>query len=270
MRHVQTRAALLRVLDTGGNKPALVLAPDGPCVIEHFEGLVESFAEQFRVVCFDMPGAGFSFPARGYRFGLVETADAMIELLDRLSIEKAAFAFSCANGYFAMNLAKRYPWRTTHLVLAQTPSFAEMRKWTDRNIPGLLRVPFLGQAVTAAKAEFLASRWFDRALPRASKHRTGLLLPAQQALRTGGCFCLASLVQGLLRIEEDDTSGVRCPTLAIHGDSDFSHQATDFRSITGPVPHARVTRFEGCGHFPDLERADQYADTVKRFLLGTG
>jgi pimeloyl-ACP methyl ester carboxylesterase len=167
-----------------------------------------------------------------------------------------------------MNLAKRYPSRATHLVLAQTPSFAGMRKWTDRNIPGLLRIPYLGQVVTAAKAEFLASRWLDRALPRDSAHRVSLPRPAQQALRAGGCFCLASLVQGLLRIQADDTCGVRCPTLAIHGDSDFSHRATDFRSITEPVPHARVTRFEGCGHFPDLEQADRYADTVKRFLLG--
>jgi len=270
VRYVQTRAGALRVLDTGGSQPALVMTPDGPCVIEHFKGLIRSFSEQFRVVCFDMPGIGFSFPAHGYRFSAVETADAIIELLDALSIPRAAFAFTCANGFFAMNLAKRYPQRVSHLVLAQTPSFADMRRWTDHNIPRLLRVPFLGQAVTAVKAEYLATRWFNRALPRGSEHKSGFVEHSQTALQAGSCFCLASLVQGMLQMRDDDVSGVRCPTLAIHGDSDFSHAQTDFRSITEPIPHAQVLRFEGCGHFPNLEQASKYADLVLRFLTRTG
>jgi len=270
MRYVQTKAAALRVLDTGGSKPVLVLTPDGPCVIEHLEPLIPSFSERFRVVCFDMPGNGFSFPARGYRFGIPETADAIIELLDRLSIAKAAFAFTCANGFFAMNVAKRYPQRVTHLVLAQTPSFASMRKWTDRNIPGVLRAPYLGQAVNAVKAEYLATRWFDRALPRNSEHKGDFVAHAHNALQAGGCFCVASLVQGWRRVQDADTCGVQCPTLAIHGDSDFSHKQTDFRSITDAVPHAHVIRFKGCGHFPNLEQASQYVEHVSRFLLHTG
>src|SRR3989337_2871560 len=72
MRYVQTNAGQLRVIDTGGSKPALVLTPDGPCVIEHYDALIQSFFEQFRVICFDMPGVGFSFPSYDYRFGIAE------------------------------------------------------------------------------------------------------------------------------------------------------------------------------------------------------
>ena len=267
MRYVPTGAGQVRVLDTGGGKPALVLTPDGPCVIEHYDVLVRRFSEHFRVVCFDMPGLGFSFPSRGYRFGIGETADAIVELLDALAIPKASFAFTCANGFFAMNLAKRYPQRVSRLVLGQTPSFDWMRKWTERNIPRLLRVPYVGQAVTAAKAGFLATHWFDLALPRGSEHKGAFVAQARQALQAGGCFCLASVVQGLLRTREEDVRGVQCPTLAIHGDSDFSHKHTDFRSITGPIPQAQVVPFQGCGHFPNLERASDYVDQVRRFLL---
>ncbi len=270
MRYVQTEAARLRVLDTGSSKPALVLTPDGPCVIEHYEVLIKRFSEHFRVVCFDMPGIGFSFPSHGYGFGIAETADVIVELLDALSIPRAVFAFTCANGFFAMNLAKRYPQRVSHLVLGQTPSFGGMRKWTDRNIPKVLRVPYVGQTVTAVKAEFLATHWFDLALPRGSEYKSGFVAQARKALQAGGCFCLASVVQGLLQSEEDDIRGVQCPTLAIHGDSDFSHKHTDFRSITDPIPHAQVIPFQGCGHFPNLERASEYVDHVQRFLLRNG
>jgi pimeloyl-ACP methyl ester carboxylesterase len=267
MRYVQTKAGQLRVIDTGGSKPTLVLTPDGPCVIEHYDVLIKRFSEQFRVICFDMPGIGFSFPSYGYRFGIAESADFIVELLDTLPVPKAAFAFTCANGFFAMNLAKRYPQRVSHLVLAQTPSFGGMRNWADRNIPRPLRVPYLGQVVTAVKAEFFATRWFDMALPRGSEHKGGFVAQAQKAVHAGGCFCLASVVQGLLHSEEDDIRGVQCPTLAIHGDSDFSHKHTDFRSITDPIPQAQVIAFPGCGHFPNLEQSSEYVGHVQRFVL---
>jgi pimeloyl-ACP methyl ester carboxylesterase len=268
MRYIQTRAAELRVVDTGGGKPTLVLTPDGPCVIEHYDGLIKRFSEQFRVICFDMPGVGFSFPSYGYRFAIAEPADFIVELLDALSVPKAAFAFTCANGFFAMNLAKRYPERVSHLILAQTPSLESMRRWADRNIPRPLRIPYVGQAVGAIKAEFLATHWFSLALPRGSEHKGDFVAQARQALHDGGCFCLASLVQGLLQTQEDDVRGVQCPTLAIHGDSDFSHKYTDFRSVTDDIPHAQLIAFHGCGHFPNLERGSEYIDHVQRFLLG--
>lgn len=270
LRYVQTQAGQLRVSDTGGNKPPLVLTPDGPCVIEHYDGLIESFSKQFRVICFDMPGIGFSFPSYGYRFGIVESTDAIIELLDAVSVSKAALAFSCANGFIAMNLAKRYPQRVSHLVLAQTPSLDSMRKWTDRNIPKPLHIPYVGQAFTAVKAEYLARRWFEVALPRRSEHKGEFAAQAQKALHDGGCFCLASVVQGLQRVQEDDIRGVQCPTLTIHGDRDFSHKHTDFRSITDEIPQAQVITFQGCGHFPNLERHSEYVSHVQQFLLGVG
>jgi pimeloyl-ACP methyl ester carboxylesterase len=266
-RYIRTKVGQLRAIDTGGGKPTLVLTPDGPCVIEHYGELIKSFSEHFRVVCFDMPGVGFSFPNYGYRFSIAESADAIVEVLNALSVPKAAFAFTCANGYSAMNLAKRYPQRISHLVLGQTPSFESMRKWVARNIPKPVRVPYLGQVIAAVKAEFFATRWFDLALPRGSEHKNGFVAQAKEAVQAGGCFCLASLVQGLLRSREDDIRGVQCPTLAIHGDSDFSHRQTDFRSITDPIPHAQIATFQGCGHFPNLERRSQYVEHVRRFLL---
>jgi pimeloyl-ACP methyl ester carboxylesterase len=267
MRYVQTKAGQLRVIDTGGSKPTLVLTPDGPCVIEHYDALIKKFSEQFRVVCFDMPGIGFSFPSYGYRFGIAESADSIVELLDALSVPKAAFAFTCANGFFAMNLAKRYPQRVSHLVLTQTPSFDGMRKWADRNIPKPLQIPYVGQVITAVKAEHLATHWFDLALPKDSEHKGGFVAQAQKAIHGGGCFCLASGVQGFLHSFEDDVRGVQCPTLAIHGDSDSSHKHTDFHSISGAIPHAQVITFSGCGHFPNLERSTEYVNHVQQFLL---
>jgi hypothetical protein len=41
MRLLPTQAGTLRVLDTGGRKPPLIIVPDGPCVLEHYTDLID-------------------------------------------------------------------------------------------------------------------------------------------------------------------------------------------------------------------------------------
>lgn len=265
-RYVNTRFGRLRYVDTGGSKNILLLTPDGPCVIEHHRALIESLKSHFRVICFELPGLGFSYPSARFQFRIAQCADATLELMDALSIQQAVVAFTCVNGFFAMNLAARYPSRVSHLVLAQTPSLASMREWVHVNIPAPLRVPVVGQLVGAIGARTLARRWFDVSLPRPSDHKPGFVNIAQQTIRAGGCFCLSSLVQGTLRSPPQDVLGVKCPTLVIHGDADFSHRHTDFRSFNDEVSHARIVAFDGCGHFPNLERTDDYVRTIREFV----
>jgi pimeloyl-ACP methyl ester carboxylesterase len=270
MRFLDTRAAVLRLLDTGGSKPVILIAPDGPTVIEHCSALIEKLSSHFRVICFDFPGLGFSFAKLRYGFELAETADMIVELMDALNIERAALAFTCANGLFGMNLAQRFPSRVSHLIVAQTPSLESMVKWTEVNIPMALRIPYLGQIATATaiRPAMLAERWFDAALPRGRKDKASFVSTAKRAIQGGGCFCLASVVQGLARAKAHELQGVTCPTLAIHGTKDYSHRYTDFKSILQAVPHAKLLAFEGHGHFPDLENTDEYVEQIRRFVLG--
>lgn len=265
--YVQTNAGQLRFVDTGGDKPVVVTTPDGPCVIEHYKELIERLSANFRVICFDMPGNGFSFPSSRYRFSIAESADTIIELLDALSVSRAVAAFTCVNGLVGMNLAKRYPDRVSHLVLAQTPRVDAMREWADRNIPTVLRIPYVGQITGSIGARYFATRWFDISLPKESDGKRNFVQIARHAVQSGGCFCLSSLVQGTLRSPDEDVLGVTCPTLMIHGDNDFSHRYTNFQSLTGTIPQARIVTFKGCGHFPNLERCAEYVGQLQSFVL---
>ncbi len=245
----------------------VVLTPDGPSVIEHYLELMSSLRKEFRVVCFDMPGFGFSFPSLTHGFGIVQTADMIAQLLDTLAIPRCALAFSCANGFFALSFAKRHPQRVMRLLLAQTPSLAAMSRWTDRVVPKPLRVPFVGQMLMATQRKKLASGWFDAALPRDNAMKPFFKQHAHHAVTEGGCFCLASLVQGLAPAKDADLQGIDCPVLLIHGNRDPSHKYTDFQSIHDIVPQASIVTYSGCGHLPDLERQADYADTLKQFVL---
>jgi pimeloyl-ACP methyl ester carboxylesterase len=48
----------------------------------------------------------------------------------------------------------------------------------------------------------------------------------------------------------------------IWGPVDRSHRHTDPDSLRELVPQAEILRFPDCGHFPDLERPDRFAELL--------
>jgi pimeloyl-ACP methyl ester carboxylesterase len=157
--------------DSANTKPCVVFVPDGPNVIEHHEELIGLLSNQLRVVCFDMPGFGFSFPQSGYQHSLDHGARAVLGVLDHLGIAKATLAFSCANGFYALRAAQLAPERVNNLVLSQTPSMAAMRAWTSRVIPWPIRVPVIGQIIAWLSRKKAAHGWYKIALPRTKSGR---------------------------------------------------------------------------------------------------
>ena len=266
MKLLQTQSGTLRVLDTGSRKHPLIMVPDGPCVLEHYADLFNLLSQDFRVIGFDLPGFGFSYPAFGFDFSINQMADTVVEVMNLMKIPVAALAFTCANGFFALSVAKRYPERVSHLVLGQTPSFQSMRQWNDQIIPKILHVPYIGQLLMAGIARKASAGWYNRALPKCSEHRTQFVQRADQALRAGGCFCLASFVQGLSRTQDAEISHVSTPTLLIYGNKDRSHRHTDFSSLREHVQTPDIVVFKDCGHFPDLEKPQEYARQMKKFI----
>lgn len=257
-RYLDTAAGRIRVFDSGGPMPAVIFVPDGPNVIEHYERLIPLLTPCLRVVCFDMPGFGFSLPSGTYTHSLDQGAATVLAVLDGLRIDHATLAFSCANGFYALRAAKLAPQRINSLFLSQTPSMEAMQRWTGRVIPALLRIAVLGQLIIWLTRKRAAHGWYDVALPKTAD-REPFRAPARQALACGACFSLASVVQGLGREHDAAVTGVTAPCVLVWGPQDRSHRYTPAASLKDCVPHADLVQFEDCGHFPDLEQPERYA-----------
>ncbi len=65
---VTTEFGEIRMLDTRGEKPVILNVPDGPNVIEHHQELITKLSKNFRVICFELPGIGFSYPNSNYDY----------------------------------------------------------------------------------------------------------------------------------------------------------------------------------------------------------
>lgn len=258
LRWLDTQVGKIRALDSGTPGPCIVIVPDGPNVIEHYVTLIAQLARSARVVCFDMPGFGFSTPRADYRHTLDEGARAVLGVMDELGIERATLAFSCANGFYALRAARIARDRVASLFLSQTPSLRAMHAWVDRVIPTPLRVPVMGQTIAWIGRRTIARQWYAQSLPRHTDLQPYRAV-AQNALSAGGCFSLASVVQGLGAGAPSDLHGVTVPCTLLWGRQDRSHTKTDPHSLRECAAHADIRSLEAIGHFPDLEMPDYAA-----------
>jgi pimeloyl-ACP methyl ester carboxylesterase len=265
LKMVDTDYGKLRVLDSLGQKPVIINVPDGPNVIEHHENLVAQLSANFRVICFELPGFGFSYPTLTHDYSLDTSAKVILHLMDALRVDRAALSFSCSNGFYAIKAAQISPERFSHLFVAQTPSLHAMKKWTEDTIPKILTYPIVGQLTNAVLKEKLAKKWYKAALPKGTD-KTNFQNKALSSLKNGGCFCLSSLVQGLARDKDASLKQVKIPSTQIWGKKDYSHRRTEGKSILEHLPNCEIIEFDNCGHFPELENTDDYVRLVNERL----
>ena len=261
IRLIDTDYGKLRVLDTGEQKPILINVPDGPNVIEHHEDLITRLSKNYRVICFELPGTGFSYPIGSHDYTLEKSANILLNLMDVLKIERAVLAFSCSNGFYAIKAAQLHPERFIHLFLAQTPSLLSMKNWVKKTIPKILTYPIAGQLINAFLEKKLAYNWYRAALPRTTD-KTEYQHKALNALQNGACFCLSGLVQGLKKDLNASLQSLEIPATQIWGNQDFSHRETDPTSLLEHLPNCELVRFENCGHFPELENTIDYVKLI--------
>lgn len=258
---LQTDFGAIRVLDSGGNKPVILNVPDGPNVIEHHLELIQKLSANFRVICFEFPGLGFSYPNIRFDYSFLKASGLVINVMDVLKVQRAALLFSCSNGFYAIKAAELYPERISQLFLAQTPSMHAMNDWTKTAIPKVLNYPVIGQLASSFSEKKFAKLWYKYALPKGtdvSEYRSTAL----QSLKNGGCFCLSGLVQGLKKELNSSLELLDTPSTLIWGTKDFTHQKTDYKSILKHIPKCETIEFENCGHFPELENSSKLTQLI--------
>jgi len=261
IRLLQTDFGTIRILDTGNNKPVIVNVPDGPNVIEHQLGLINSLSQNFRIICFEFPGIGFSHPNSKFDYSFDKASKLVINVLDILKVNRATLAFSCSNGFYAIKTAQEFPDRIKRLFLSQTPSTHAMDKWTNDSIPTVLKYPVIGQIANSFFEKKFAKIWYKYALPK-STDKTEYRDTAISALEKGGCFCLSSLVQGLEKEINKTLYIHNIPTTLIWGSQDYTHRNTDRNSILEHIPNCEIIEFKNCGHFPELEETEKYVSLI--------
>ncbi len=266
MYFLETDFGKIRMLDTGGNKPVIINVPDGPNVIEHQLELVKELSKNYRIICFEYPGIGFSYPNAKYNYSFDDGTQLLIQIMQLLKLETVSLLFSCSNSFYALNAAMNFPDRFNYIFISQSACIDSMVDWTKRSIPKLLKIPIIGQLSNILLDKKLANIWYQYSLPKVSDKKEIFRKKANSSLQRGGCFCLSSLVQSLKKERNTSLFVEDAKVTLVWGSKDFTHRKTNKDSIQKHVKSCEIIEFENCGHFPELEDHKSYAKLISERL----
>ena len=272
-------------VDVNGRRTRVFIEGDPqepPILLLHGIGRsLEDWAPQFahyrragyRVIAPDMPGSGFSdrLPVpttlRALGTSVLETLDAIGET-GRLHVMGNSLG-----GAVALQLLTLKPDRVATLVLANSGGFGSEMHAMLR----LVATPFLGSIATR-RTTHLSARMTERLLyvdqSLATKERIDHALNVSRQTDAGAVMHeTARLLATIRGVRLDwrqellaNVSNHRRPTLIVWGDRDRILPVKHLEAAHRVLPHARIHLFEGVGHMPQVEVADEFASLTLEFL----
>ena len=247
----------VRMLDIGSGRNTYVFIPEPPNTIEHYRELAATLSTKSRVIVYDVPGFGFSYPKFGFDYSIAHQADALIALLHRLKVRQATICAPGFMAYAALTVAKREPILVQRLILPQAPAHREMLGWITRmDLKEVLVKPWIGQVAAFLGKGHMFKYWYRSVQPE-GENLDRWTDHASWTLGKGAAFCLASTFQQLPRANPSAFEGTDVEVVALWGASDRSYEGVDADTILEHAPGARVEIVKEAGHFQDLESPER-------------
>lgn len=246
-------------------RPTMVIVPDPPVMIEHYQDLLELLSKEINILVFEMPGFGFSLPKTSLDMSPLATKDLIAQFLRSANKGPYVLNFPCVAGHVAALLARDCPDLVEGIVFTQTGDKAATLDWKKGVDPrGILSRPVLGQILLRVKRQHVMQGWFRAALsaPEKSPPYTKI---CDDAFDHGACYCLASALQRFATPALPEVHLTDTPALIIWGDKDKTHRRTQKSNSLQFSSQSEMVLFEDVGHFPDLEDSPRFAQHLLRF-----
>jgi pimeloyl-ACP methyl ester carboxylesterase len=264
-RYIQAGGVRLHYNDIGSGEPVIMLHGAGPGASSwsNFHQNLPAFAERFRALLVDMPQFGKSEKLVIEEGRLTFTARALAAFMDELGIPRAHFGGNSMGGQAAIKLAIDAPERIGKLVvIGSTPVSQSL--FVPTPLEGIKHIAgyYRGDGPSLDKM---------RRLMEVIVYDQSLVTDAAVRERYE-----ASLDPDVMRImsssppRNEDLSDrlhlVRCPTLVVWGMDDRMGALDVGLLLTRRFQDARMHIFNKCGHWAQVEHADEFNRLVLDFL----
>lgn len=258
-----------RVLDSGGDKAALILVHGLANSLEIWQRVYPILAEDFRVIAFDLPGFGqASRPDSAYDgpfFGAQ-----IASLMDTLKIERAYLAGYSMGASAILHFSKNQQHRIKRAILAAPGGFG-------RRVHPLMLLPAMP----------FVGKWLGRPTPlnnqttlRLAIHDAGNVTSAlvettnAHALIAGSAMSFhRALISGVGLLgarHMPETAALarnlKPKCLVLWGKQDRVFPPDNAEHALAFLPNARLELLDACGHYPQWEQPQVFIQAVRSFL----
>jgi pimeloyl-ACP methyl ester carboxylesterase len=251
-------------LEAGSGETVLMLHGSGPGVsaLANWQHNIPTLAQRFHVLAPDIVGFGATKRPDGIVYSLRTWTDHVWAFLDAHDIQRTAIVGNSLGGRIALQMATDRPDRITKMALMGAPGvgmtltdgLAALRSYEPSHVAmrDLLRNYF---AVDPAMItdELVEIRY-------AASIATG----AYEAYRA--MFFDPRHAGSELGITEDEVRAITTPALLIHGREDKVVPVQVSVTMLGLLPNADLHVFSACGHWTQIERANEFSALVTDYL----
>lgn len=244
--------------DERSDAPWLVLANALGADVTMWAPQIAAFAGRFRVLRFDTRGLGCSDAPPG-PYSIEQWTQDVIGLLDALSIERAHFCGLSMGGLIGVALAARHADRFDRFVLAHTAArLGAPEIWQARARQAR-------EQGARSLADATLKRWFTDAFAEREPLLVAMIRDAFAHMDDEGYASNCEAIGAAdLRAE---AGAIHAPTLVMTGRGDPSVAPELTRALAEAIAGARFVELDA-QHLSNIERADEFTQTVLGFLTG--
>jgi pimeloyl-ACP methyl ester carboxylesterase len=251
-------------LEAGSGETVLMLHGSGPGVSAqaNWQHTIPTLARRFHVLAPDIVGFGATERPEDIVYSLRNWTDHMWAFMDARGIEKARVIGNSLGGRIALQMATDHPGRIAKMVLMGAPGvgmtptegLAALRAYEPSHdaMRELLRNYF---AVDPAMiTDDLVKIRYEASIADGAyeAYRAMFFDPRHAGTELG--------------ITENEVRAIATPTLLIHGREDKVVPLQVSVTMLGLLPNADLHVFSACGHWTQIERADEFSSVVSDYL----
>ena len=264
-KRVRTKNWDIHYNEAGEGHPLVLVHGGGPGASgwSNYNPNIPYLSQHFRVLAVDLPGWGQSQPVA---YEDRDNSGALAEFLESLGISSAAVVGNSMGGASVIRLSYERPDLVSHLITMGSPS----------GVPGIFEAAGLSEGV-----KVLERAYFDpnletiRALTNImtfdSSNVTDMLIEERLNNTLAQKAHVDNWIGGhgkgpMVRLNQELIPTITAPTLLMHGRDDRVTHFTHAIRLTGMIRDSRAHIVNRCGHWLQLEHADEFNTLVHRFL----
>jgi 2-hydroxy-6-oxonona-2,4-dienedioate hydrolase len=264
-KRVRTKNWDIHYNEVGEGHPLVLVHGGGPGASgwSNYNPNISYLSQFFRVLAVDLPGWGQSQPVA---YENRDNSGALAELLETLGILKAAVVGNSMGGASVIRLAYERPDLVSHLITMGSPS----------GTPGMFEAGGLSEGVKVLeRAYFEPSMETIRALTDIMTFDSSNVTDELIAERLKNTLAQRAHVDNwigghgkgpMVRLNQEMIPTIAAPTLLMHGRDDRVTSFTHAIRLAGMIRNSRALLVNRCGHWLQLEHAQEFNTMVHRFL----
>lgn len=253
----------LHYIDHGSeNDTPIIFIHAFPLNLNMWQPQIEAISNKYRMITYDVRGLGQSTFGDG-QYSIEIFVDDLIELMDRLKIDKTIICGISMGGYIALRAIERHPERFQSVILCDTRSesdsnetkikrFASMKGLKEKNGISIFCEPFIKQAFSPKSFESNSI---------AIENVRKMILANSPLGISGGLLALASRTDTTLSLGR-----ISIPTLILVGEHDTITPPKAAQEMKNNIQNAKLEIIPDAGHLSNLENPVVFNQKLLKFL----